>query len=225
MLLFVAQKGCKTLHIYSTDSDVMILALRRQPLLPPDTGFFLGHGMKRFVSLKAIYDALGPLKASALPGLHALSGCDTTGSFANKGKKTWWRAFDSTTDNVLQALASLGATPNVSHEMMAILEKFVCQLYVAKTLLTDIGDVRWWLFTKKQFHDEHLPPIRGALQPAIERVNLQAMTWQQGLTQYPAEPQPTEHGWKKVKDRFEPIMCTKPCAPSSILEISKCGCK
>lgn len=222
---FVAQKGINTLHIYSPDSDVMILALRRYPLLPPDTGIYLGQGMKRFVSLRPIYDALGPLKASALPGLHSLSGCDTTGSFANKGKKTWWRAFESTTDDVLESLANLGTTSNVSHEMMATLEKFVCQLYVPKTLLVDIGDVRWWLFTKKQFHDEHLPPTKGALQPAIDRANLQAMTWRHDLTQYPVLQPPTEHGWKKVNDRFEPIMCTKPCVPSCILEISRCGCK
>lgn len=34
---FVAKKGFKTLHIHSPDSDVLILALRRYPILPPDT--------------------------------------------------------------------------------------------------------------------------------------------------------------------------------------------
>lgn len=76
-------------------------------------------------SLRPIYDALGPLKAFALPGPHSLSGFNTTGSFANKGKMTWWGAFESTTDDVLESLPNFGTTPNVSHEMMTTLKKFV----------------------------------------------------------------------------------------------------
>src|SRR2546425_10035250 len=51
------------------------------------------------------------------------------------------------------------------------------------------------------------------------------MTWHQDLTPYPIFPPPKKHGWKKVEDHFEPIMCTNPCAPSFLLEISRCGCK
>ena len=72
---YVAQKGVKNLHIYSPDSYVMILAIARYALLPQVTGIYFGHGMKRFISLRPIYNALGPLKASELPGLHSLSGC------------------------------------------------------------------------------------------------------------------------------------------------------
>ena len=85
---YVAQKGIKTLHIYSPDSDVVILAIARYALLPQETGIYFGHGMKRFISLRPTYNALGPLKASALPGLHSFFGSDTTGSFVNKGKLT-----------------------------------------------------------------------------------------------------------------------------------------
>ena len=59
---YVAQKGIKTLHIYSPDSDVMILAIARYALLPQDTGIYFRHGMKRFINLRSVYDALGPLK-------------------------------------------------------------------------------------------------------------------------------------------------------------------
>ena len=41
---FVAQKGINTLHIYSPDSDVMILVLRRYHLLPSTQEFKLGRG-------------------------------------------------------------------------------------------------------------------------------------------------------------------------------------
>ena len=136
---YVAERGIKTLHIYSPDPDVLILSIRRYPLLPPDTGIFFGHGVKRFISLRLIYDVLGPEKAAELPGLHSPSGCDTTGSFANEGKLIWWKAFDCATTGVLQSLANLGTAADVSAEMMVILEKFFCQVYLPKTLLVDIG--------------------------------------------------------------------------------------
>jgi hypothetical protein len=85
----LAGRGVKTLHVFSPDTDVMVLAIRRYPLLPSDSGIFLGLGLSRhYVSLKPIYEALGPLKASLLPGLHAMSGADVTGAFAGKGKLT-----------------------------------------------------------------------------------------------------------------------------------------
>ena len=95
----LAGRGAKTLHIFSPDTDVMVLAIRRFPLLPSDSGLFLGLS-RHYLSLKQIYEALGPLKASALRGLHFLSGVDVTGLSGN-GKITWWKAFDSTSKDVL----------------------------------------------------------------------------------------------------------------------------
>lgn len=69
-------------------------------MLPIDSVMFLALGMKRYASLKPIHDVLGSLKAAALSDLHALSGCDTTEQFANKGKPTWWKAFQKTDSEV-----------------------------------------------------------------------------------------------------------------------------
>lgn len=122
----LAARGAKTLHIYSPDTDVMVLAIRRFPLLTSDSGLFLGLGLSRhFVGLRPIYQALGPLKASALPGLHSLSGTDVTGAFAGKGKLTWWKTFNSASHDVLQALSELGTSENVSPAMMHELEALV----------------------------------------------------------------------------------------------------
>ena len=37
--------------------------------------------------IKTIYEALGPEKCAGLPGFHAFTGADITGSFYKKGKK------------------------------------------------------------------------------------------------------------------------------------------
>ena len=47
----------------------------------PDTS----HVLKYF-GLCSIYDSLGPDVCSALPGMHALTGCDTVSAFVGKGK-------------------------------------------------------------------------------------------------------------------------------------------
>lgn len=94
----------------------MILAIARYALLPQVTRIYFEHRMNRFISLRPIYNALDPLKASALPELHSLSGCDTTGSFVNKGKLTWWKAFQCATTDVVECLANLGTSPDISAE-------------------------------------------------------------------------------------------------------------
>ncbi|CAH0381471.1 unnamed protein product [Bemisia tabaci] len=135
-------------------------------LLTPSVGMFLGQGMKKCIDLVPLYEVPGPLKASALPGLHALSGADITGSFAHKGKVTWWKIFKTADRKFLEALGALGTTPSLTETVQQVLEEFISQLYISKTKLTSINDVRSSLFAKKQCKDENLPPTRTALQPA-----------------------------------------------------------
>ena len=51
--------------------------------LLPEEGDYLPK-----IALRPIVDALGPARIAALPGFHAWSGADVTGSFAGK-QKTW----------------------------------------------------------------------------------------------------------------------------------------
>jgi hypothetical protein len=78
--------GATSISINSPDTDVFILAVRRYPDLCPDLTCVTGTGRNHMIiPLGPIYEALGPSRAAALPGLHALSGSDNTGSFAGKG--------------------------------------------------------------------------------------------------------------------------------------------
>jgi len=53
----------------------------------------------RVIKLQPIAEGLGRRKIGALPALHAMSGCDVTGSFANKAKPTWWMIFKEADEN------------------------------------------------------------------------------------------------------------------------------
>ena len=81
-------------NLLTQDTYVMVLALRRYPLLDPSTAIVIGTGDKqRTVMLKPIFETLGPLKAAALPGFHCLTGCDTSGQIRGKGKKSAFKVF------------------------------------------------------------------------------------------------------------------------------------
>ena len=81
-----ASRGATEITIHSPDTDVFVLSLRRYPQLCSDVRFVTGTGQRhRVINLKHVVQALGSTKVAALPGLHALSGADITGSWKRKG--------------------------------------------------------------------------------------------------------------------------------------------
>ena len=173
--LDAAKRGATKLSIFAQDTDVLVLAVRRYPELPSESFFMPGN--RDPVSLRHIYTALGALKAAALPGFHAFSGCDSTGSLFKKGKLTYWKIFNSSDDKTLHAFASLGTFDAVSDDVASVLESFVCRIYHKETQFTTLAALRWWMFSTKQAVGEKLPPTQGAFLPALRRVNFQAMVW------------------------------------------------
>ena len=57
------------------------------------------------------------------------------------------------------------------------IEAFVYQLYEPGTVMTNVGDLRWRLFTKKQLEDQKLSPRKGTLYEVIAWEHYQAMLW------------------------------------------------
>lgn len=168
--------GATHIDIVSPDTDVFVLSLRRFPELCEDTNFVTGKGQRhRQIPLGPIVRSLGPSKIAALPGFHAWSGADVTGSFAGKGKLACWKAFVNADEDSIAALADLGTTTQPTPRTVAAIEKLVCQLYQPNTSYSKVKDLRWFLFRRKQAESERLPPTLAALQKAIMRAHYQAM--------------------------------------------------
>ena len=74
-------RGATKIFIFAQDTDVLVLALRRYDRLP-DKSFV--PDQHTLISIHDIASALGHLKTAALPGFHALSGCDSTGCLVGK---------------------------------------------------------------------------------------------------------------------------------------------
>ncbi|MES9884199.1 MAG: hypothetical protein ABW185_25415 [Sedimenticola sp.] len=205
---------------------MLVLALRRFPRLCTNTFFHTGTGNKRrVVPLEPIYSALGDNRAAALPGFHAFTGSDQTGKFAGKGKVGCWKTFMKSTDDVEAAFNSLGKDVQASQEMTSGLEKFVCRLYEPTTQLTDVGVLRWHLFTKKQSEGQKLPPTKAALYQSILRAHYQSMIWAHDDIPNPQLPPATQYGWTEEDGACVPVPTTLPPAPDGIVELVKCSCK
>jgi hypothetical protein len=225
--IFACRRGATQLHIYSPDTDVFVLALWWSKLFPPDTMFITGVGQNhRIIKLSKVTDSLGPKKTSALLGLHALSGSDTTGTLSKKAKSSFWKVFNKADDDILEAVSKLGSLENFLETDRLLIEKFICQVYYPGTNISNIGDLRWWMFTKKDYQGENLPPTRASLTPYVDRVRYQTIEWCCADQPFPNLPSPLHFGWELKEDsnQYAPVMCLLPCAPETVLQLIRCSC-
>jgi len=130
----VARSGF-VVHIYSQDTDVLLLALRRVPELGCKVSPIMGSGERRHkVMLKPIYEKLGPEKSAALINWHSLTGRDTTGHIQQKGKRGSFTAFLDARPAVAAAIADLGVGAEPSAEVVRGCKEFPCALFCPKYL-------------------------------------------------------------------------------------------
>ena len=71
----------------SPDTDVFLMMIQMYPSLPCDISFLTGKGnLKRSIPVQPVYNKLGHKRASAILGVHALTGSDMSGRFAGRTK-------------------------------------------------------------------------------------------------------------------------------------------
>ena len=220
------ERGATSLCIQSPDTDVLVLALWKYTSLCEETSLVVGTGAKRrLIPLRPLYNALGPHVVAALPGFHAFTGCDQTGTICGKSKISCWNTLKKADEQVLEAFASLGSSEQVTADVTEQLELYMCQLYVPLTQIKTVKELRWFLFSKRQYSDEKLPPTKAALEQMIKRANYVALVWKECGTPHPDLPEPTSHGWSQDGDRLQAIPTTLLPAPKALLELIKCGCR
>ena len=163
------------IHIYASDTDVMVLALTSIPELGDRTTLIMGAGPhRRHVYLLPILHALGRSRVKALRGFHAISGYDTTGRIFGKSKLAWRNAFINANDRMLNALAELGIGEKPSEEVLRGCEEFICSLLNSKnSMYTEAKERRWHYFRRLKPNQgvEKLPPTQGAMQEHIRRAH------------------------------------------------------
>jgi len=160
-----------TVHIYTQDTDVLLLALRRVPQLCRHAALIMGTGDHcHAVLLQPIYDAL------ALINWHALTRCETTGNIRGKGKVTCFNTFMAAKPSVISALINLGLGDEPSTKVTDGCEAFLCVLFCPpRVKVSQAKDLRWLLFKQMKPDQgvDKLPPTPGSRAEHIRRAHLQ----------------------------------------------------
>ena len=95
------------LSIYSPDTDVLVLAIRRYPDMCPNTSFVTGSATTCWtIKLQPIVEALESARTAALPAFYTLTGVDNMGSFSGKGKPTCWKEFEEANESIPRSLVN-----------------------------------------------------------------------------------------------------------------------
>jgi len=89
--------------------------------------------------------------------MHAISGADVLEAFSGKTKSAFWSRLMDANHRVLQALSSLGRTFSLTDEIYSRLEEYLCSVYLKEPLIEKLCDLRWWLFSRKQFKGQLCP--------------------------------------------------------------------
>ncbi|XP_061710732.1 uncharacterized protein LOC133520368 [Cydia pomonella] len=169
-----------------------------------------------------LFSFTGPQKAKVLPLFHAFTGCDTVSYFNGKGKKSAidaWNAFPNATEGFLAAYE--GSTS----EAFTVIEKFVVILYDRASSFTTVNEARKHLFSKKDRQLENIPPTKAALYQHFLRAVFQAVhAWGQ-MSPNQNLPCPSNWGWRKVSESWQPTWTDLPVAADACLEMIRCRCK
>ena len=159
-LTHISQYDFSCAVIASIDADVTFLCLTNDLKFPmPLFQKCCSETRMNYVDIPAIGNVLGRNVCEALPGMHAITGCDTGSSFAGKGKLS---AFQLVKKNV--SFQELFATFGLSWEFIDAdftkLQIFTCSLYGAKKSESDVNTLRYQLFCSKQANIEgHKLPL------------------------------------------------------------------
>lgn len=227
----VAKKDLFTeCFILSPDTDVFLLLIYYHESLPLVTFFRTGKGNdKRDINIRDCYEALGLNRAAAILGFHVLTGCDQTGRFSGKSKSTWWKFFMKAEDYVLHALSKLGEREDLPDLItLEHIEHFIVNAYGdgKKTCeITTLSQLRWFLFSKYQYHALQLPPTMSALKYKIFRSHYICMTLRKSNVGLQNLPPAQNYGWELNGLTLDPILTDNLPAPLALIELSVCGCK
>ena len=154
------RRGLRRIMIRTVDTDVVVLAIANiQNISCDELWLAFGAGKHfRYIPAHGLATSLGRGRSTALPVFHALTGCDTTSSFAGKGKKTaWdtWNAFPEVTRAFVEIYLHRSAVPD---SILNLMERFVVKMYDQRSTSCSVNCIRKQLFAQKGRTLQNIPP-------------------------------------------------------------------
>ena len=219
--------------VRATDADIMIILLYHSRQIEDNVWMDVGHSSdntRRYVHITALANHLGPILCKALPGYHAMTGCDYTSTFFRKGKVNPLKIAEKSALH-LEGLGNIGESTTFV-DTDSLVEKYVCSLY-GQRALSSVNEARVKIFHQKYKPTDQdsplerikgidagmLPPCKDVLTQKMRRCNYVAYLWKHAHLKDPLENiQPTDHGWKEVNGVFLPLWFTGSQMPTVLSE-------
>ena len=144
-----AEHGMNKILLRTVDTDVVVIGISMAQKIGCDCLWFaFGTGtIFRYIDATAMAQALGDAKCGGLPPFHALIGCDITSSFAGKGKRTAWTAWDAYHDatSTMCTLSRMPTTESVMNVLL-IIERLIVIMY-DRGVLRVVSTVKEWCYS------------------------------------------------------------------------------
>ncbi len=122
-----AEHGMNKIFLRTVDTDVVVIGISMEQNIGCECFWFAFGTGTTFRYIDATTQALGDAKCGGLPPFHALTGCDVSSSFAGKGKRTAWTAWDDAT-STLCTLSRMPTTESVMN-VLPITERLIVIMY------------------------------------------------------------------------------------------------
>ena len=136
--------------ITTEDTNVMILFLSISKRMSTNLYQWCGtQNRTRYVDISKLASSLGEDVCQGLIGLHAFTGCHTVSSFAGREKLTALKHLkESETHH--EAFSHLEEGWDVSSDLFANMQTFVCCLYASTANTCEVNELRYQLFCEKR---------------------------------------------------------------------------
>ena len=224
-MLKAAASSAETVRIVCDDTDVFVLlvywtwrkTIRKNIQMEKWDGTVL--------DIHATVVKLGE-KCSQLPGMHALSGCDTVSYPYGKGKKS---ALKVLMNNDIDGLQDVLGEPDISQgQLKATAGAFFLALYrQKKTDSLNSSRYKMYMSRKKPPPLKKLPPTDNNLQLHVLRAHLQMMLWKAADQRHPpVDARDIRRFGLDVKEGgvVTPSVSNAPVAPQGLLDVVRCSC-
>ena len=146
MLLHAAHAavaGYKAVVITSEDTDLFVLSLAFKGFILCPVFVECGQQTRTtYINASRVVSMLGSELCRSLPGLHALTGCDSVRAFSGKGKITAFK-FVKQTKSFQTLFQEIGMDWNITDEQFAKLQEFTCKMYSSTPGIYDVNELRY----------------------------------------------------------------------------------
>ena len=149
------------LHVWSPGTDLLILFNHFKPCILTSVYMFW---QGKAYDILGVLSHPGPLKSSGIFTWHPITGCNTTGRFSRRGKKTWWGLYISLVPemdkDILHDFSEFRESADLLESTENSLSRFTALGYAKRSDVLPLA--RWKHFTKKMAEGEKLPPTPSA---------------------------------------------------------------